>query len=120
MSTTPHFNCQVNKLVLLVSSYLGLDCSLYCILHCLVARFGTYHTDSTSYLSLSFIHELNVMANLTNGQIVFVRQVMYAFLTLSRCRNGWLNCFVAHLNISMFQQLHRYNLPTYLRASYLL
>ena len=54
----PHLICQVDPVALQVPSHIGMVCFLDCLLHCLVATPGTHHSSTTSYLSLSFIHEL--------------------------------------------------------------
>ena len=57
-SLKPHPIRQVDAVALQVPSHIDSVCFLDCPKHCLVATPGTLHSASTSYLSVSFIHEL--------------------------------------------------------------
>ena len=54
----PHPILQVDQVALQVSSHIGWVCFLDCPSYCLVSSLGTHHSATTSYLSVSFIHEL--------------------------------------------------------------
>ena len=54
----PHPIRQVDPVALQVPSHIGWVCFLDCLSHCLVATPGTHHSATTSYLSVSVIHEL--------------------------------------------------------------
>ena len=53
----PHPIRQVDPVALKVPSHIGWVCFLDCSSHCLVATPGTHHSATTSYLSVSVIHE---------------------------------------------------------------
>ena len=53
----PHPIRQVDPVALQVPSHIGWVCFLICPSHCLAATPGTHHSATTSYLSVSFIHE---------------------------------------------------------------
>ena len=54
----PHLIRQVAPVALQVPSHIGWVCFLDCLSHCLVATHGTHHSATTSYFSVSVIHEL--------------------------------------------------------------
>ena len=113
-----HLIRQENPVTLQVPSHIGLVCLLNCSLHCLGARPETYHSATTSFLFVYFIHKLNLIGQPSTRTNSFLYcQVEFAFSELFRCGVGCLIFPVAPLDTRYHSQVHRYNLLTYIRVS---
>ena len=110
-----HLICQVDPVALLVGSHIGWVCFLDCPSHCLVATPGTHHSATTSYLSVSVIHELYFSgkpSHRTNISLVPLSR-LHLCKTFSM-RYCCLKIPVAPVDTSCLSHLHRCSPPTYI------
>ena len=113
-----HPICQEDLVALQVPSHIGWVCFLDCLTHYLVARSGTHHSTTTSYLSVSFIHELYFSGQPSHRTIVLLcRQVEDASTRLFQCGTDCLKFPVAFLGTSCLSQHHCCSPPTYIHGA---
>ena len=99
----PYLIRQVDQVALQVPSHIGWVCFLNCLSHCLVARPGIYYSAKTSFLSVSFIHQLYVYvqpSHQTNSSFVPTDKIRL-------CKTFSMRYWLSKISCSCF----RYKLP---------